>query len=58
MEEYLILEHKYEIVIQQLDAERREVARMREMVDKHRSETLIVRKEADKLSREVCVDPM
>ena len=52
-EDYRTLQRSYELLFKQLEEERKESARLREVTEKLRSEIIIVRQDTDKSVREV-----
>lgn len=52
-DDYRTLQRNYELIIKQLEEERKESARLREVTEKLRSEIIIVRQDTDKSVREV-----
>lgn len=53
-DDYRTLQRNYELIIKQLEEERKESTRLREVTEKLRSEIIIVRQDTDKSVREVC----
>ena len=49
----MALARQLETILQQLENERRESARFRELIESHRSEIFITKKEVEKISKEV-----
>ena len=52
-EDYRTLQRSYQMLFKQLEEERKESARLREVTEKLRSEIIIVRQDTDKSVREV-----